>query len=476
MTSSSDSYSLTDTDSWIDVDFLAPYPVAGVITQGSAESPSWVTSYEVYTSTDGINFYPVTLSTTEDKKPYRFSGNSDQFTPVQNSFPKIAARFVRIRPVEFHGSVSLRFGVIGCQYPSSSPQLTTPQYPPGYTGGFPVTESKPTGEMTSGSTIIMTGSTPTSTIRSSSSETSTGQPSSSGQTLTTGNAQSSASTGFQGTGSSQTTSSVTQVQYITGELVTKFGESMPPGELSTASTKYFTGFGTESTSSPVSFGSASPQTVSGVYPVTGESTMTSRAGTTGEMKTGPTNTSPGTGAESTSTAAETQTVVYITGQRVTNAGWNSPQGELSTESTTSFTGVGSQSTAQPTMSSSGGPGMSLVTGYFETMSGIGNTTGAMATGSTVTFTGYSAESTMTTSPTPMSSSTLSVTGFSKPACMYWTPWFSGNTPDALGEIESYKDMAKMMSVCQQEQVKDIQCRTVDSKMSVNGSEVRIKLS
>ncbi|GFN75364.1 mucin 5ac, oligomeric mucus/gel-forming [Plakobranchus ocellatus] len=132
---------VSDNDQNIQVDFLAPYEISGVVTQGRSDTEAWVTKYAVYYSTDGISFHPVLGA---DNKPIVFSGNSDQFTPVKNFFPgPEIARFVQIRPLGFHKSVGLRFDLYGCDTPSPLPptfaQGTPTPAPPLPSGGTPST-------------------------------------------------------------------------------------------------------------------------------------------------------------------------------------------------------------------------------------------------------------------------------------------------------------------------------------------------
>ncbi|KAK3611486.1 hypothetical protein CHS0354_039099 [Potamilus streckersoni] len=122
---------------WIQVDFLAPYAFAGIITQGRADLPQWVTKYQVFYSNDGQNWVPVPVSY-KDSTPRIFTANTDQNTPVTNSFQVVIGRFIRydftylldsvirlycppkrINPVEWHDGIALRFSVIGCKAPSS---------------------------------------------------------------------------------------------------------------------------------------------------------------------------------------------------------------------------------------------------------------------------------------------------------------------------------------------------------------------
>ncbi|XP_067650638.1 mucin-5AC-like [Haliotis asinina] len=114
----------TDTKQWIEVDFGASYAIAGVSTQGRSDGAAWVTKYEVYYSNDGRTFNAINTSPT-DTVPRVFEGNFDQNTPLMNVFPEINARFIRIRPVEWHEAIGMRFNVYGCQLPSATPSVPT---------------------------------------------------------------------------------------------------------------------------------------------------------------------------------------------------------------------------------------------------------------------------------------------------------------------------------------------------------------
>ncbi|XP_076461744.1 uncharacterized protein LOC143294198 [Babylonia areolata] len=111
---------VNDDKQWIEVDFLSSYSIGGVITQGSADSDNWVTKYEVYYSNDGQSFYPV-IETAGGSTIKLFSGNNDRFTPVMHLFPLVHARYIQIRPLDFHGAIALRFNIFGCQSPSFTP-------------------------------------------------------------------------------------------------------------------------------------------------------------------------------------------------------------------------------------------------------------------------------------------------------------------------------------------------------------------
>lgn len=85
---------------YIQVDFLAPYQVGGIVTQGQQDQALWVTKYEVYYSRDGRHFYPITTSSM-DKSPKTFTGNQNQNTPITHEFPLVMARYIRLKPFDF---------------------------------------------------------------------------------------------------------------------------------------------------------------------------------------------------------------------------------------------------------------------------------------------------------------------------------------------------------------------------------------
>ncbi|XP_048245023.1 mucin-5AC-like isoform X2 [Haliotis rufescens] len=133
----------TDTKQWIEVDFGASYAIAGVSTQGRSDGATWVTKYEVYYSNDGRTFNAIYPAPT-DTVPRVFEGNFDRNTPLMNVFAEINARFIRIRPVEWHEAIGMRFNVYGCQLPSATPSVPT---------GLTVPTAIPTAIPTAGPTV-----------------------------------------------------------------------------------------------------------------------------------------------------------------------------------------------------------------------------------------------------------------------------------------------------------------------------------
>lgn len=117
-------FSPTDPKPWIQIDFLEPKTLSGVITTGHPEKGEWVTSYQVFTSLDGKNFTPysdIVNATT----PKTFTGNTDNSTEVTRLFNRnIIGRFIRIYPVTWHDAASMVFEIVGCN-PSEPMNMTT---------------------------------------------------------------------------------------------------------------------------------------------------------------------------------------------------------------------------------------------------------------------------------------------------------------------------------------------------------------
>ncbi|KAK6166495.1 hypothetical protein SNE40_023168 [Patella caerulea] len=114
----------TDTNRWIQVDFLERKIITGTIVQGGSEN-GWVSKYVVYYSNDGIHFTPYTESPLETA-PKIFKGNQDGIKPVTNLFNRnIYARYVKLFPKSVHNAGGLKFNVIGCN-PSIENNVSTP--------------------------------------------------------------------------------------------------------------------------------------------------------------------------------------------------------------------------------------------------------------------------------------------------------------------------------------------------------------
>ena len=111
---------------WIEADILHPVFVYKVATQGRANIDQWVTSYQLkysmtYTS-DEADFEFVTSPV--DGTVVTFTANTDRSTIVENSFPAVACRFVRLYPITWHEQISMRWEVYGCANGATCPAIS----------------------------------------------------------------------------------------------------------------------------------------------------------------------------------------------------------------------------------------------------------------------------------------------------------------------------------------------------------------
>ncbi|CAH1791242.1 unnamed protein product [Owenia fusiformis] len=102
---------IKDQNQWIQADLGKIMQVFGVITQGriSTVHYQWVTSYKVSYSTNGSIYKYAVRNNNQIME-----GNSDMWTPVLNMFDPVQARYVRINPVSWKATISMRFDIIGC--------------------------------------------------------------------------------------------------------------------------------------------------------------------------------------------------------------------------------------------------------------------------------------------------------------------------------------------------------------------------
>ena len=101
------------TGDWWQFDLGSEKDVSGVVTQGRLNSNQWVTSFSVKVSSDGSSWQDVHGAHGEAQ----FGGNSDQSTKVENEFPVVAARYVRIYVDAYHSHPSMRSAVMICERP-----------------------------------------------------------------------------------------------------------------------------------------------------------------------------------------------------------------------------------------------------------------------------------------------------------------------------------------------------------------------
>eukprot|EP00066_Takifugu_rubripes_P016173 XP_011605439.1 PREDICTED: lactadherin-like [Takifugu rubripes] len=100
---------------WLQVDLESPKKISGIITQGAKDfgSVQFVSAFKVAHSDDGQTWTIVKDETTRMDKI--FPGNSDNNVHKKNIFdPPIYGRYLRILPWEWHGRITLRVELLGC--------------------------------------------------------------------------------------------------------------------------------------------------------------------------------------------------------------------------------------------------------------------------------------------------------------------------------------------------------------------------
>ena len=102
---------------WMQIDTGKVQIITGVVTQGYKGRGQWVTAYYVQVSNDGFEWKDV-------KCRWHWQGNKDENSKQRNTFEDaVLGRFVRIYPVEWHGAIGLRAGVIICMKPCEDGEL-----------------------------------------------------------------------------------------------------------------------------------------------------------------------------------------------------------------------------------------------------------------------------------------------------------------------------------------------------------------
>ncbi|CAG5117515.1 unnamed protein product [Candidula unifasciata] len=102
---------VSDKHQYIQVDVLVPVYLSGITTQGQHDAASYVTSYKIQHSSDGVKWSPYR----EHGIDKLFPANRDSQTPVTNMFYKLVrARYLRISPQTWQGRIAMRFEVHGC--------------------------------------------------------------------------------------------------------------------------------------------------------------------------------------------------------------------------------------------------------------------------------------------------------------------------------------------------------------------------
>ncbi|CAH3197418.1 unnamed protein product, partial [Porites evermanni] len=104
---------------WLQVDLGTYTTVTRIATQGRSDMYEWVTKYRLQYSEDGVNFHFYKALAQDSAKV--FLANKDRNTIVYNILnPPITTRFIRIKPMEWRGHISMRMEIYGC------PGCTTP--------------------------------------------------------------------------------------------------------------------------------------------------------------------------------------------------------------------------------------------------------------------------------------------------------------------------------------------------------------
>lgn len=124
---------------WIQVDFLQPKLISGILSQGLPNVDKWSNKFYLTTSLDGFSFKP--YSEAIDGTPKIFAGNTDRSSIVKHLLHKnIEARYVRLIVTEGGpDGIGMRFNLIGCFSPvttaqPSGQQTVTPTAVPGMGG------------------------------------------------------------------------------------------------------------------------------------------------------------------------------------------------------------------------------------------------------------------------------------------------------------------------------------------------------
>lgn len=112
---------------YLQIGFTKPEPLFGVIIRGSPIFDQYVTSFKILHSFDGVAFHYLVDQSTH---PQIFSGCIDSKTPVKSMFKiPIEAKTVRIYPLTWHGSISIRVELLGCSRGDKPKITTTTQIP-----------------------------------------------------------------------------------------------------------------------------------------------------------------------------------------------------------------------------------------------------------------------------------------------------------------------------------------------------------
>lgn len=98
-------------------------PIYGVIVRGNSATDSFVTSFKILFSYDGIVYHPVAI---RDGSTQIFRGPIDGHTPVESVFGvPIEAQYLQIYPLTWHTAIALQVELLGCDPNGSVPVTET---------------------------------------------------------------------------------------------------------------------------------------------------------------------------------------------------------------------------------------------------------------------------------------------------------------------------------------------------------------
>ncbi|XP_058476880.1 coagulation factor V [Solea solea] len=107
----------SDRNQWLQVELPHVQKITGIITQGakSLGKEMYVMSYSLQYSDNGAHW---TQYTDDDELPFKtFPGNTDNNMHVKNYiYPPIFSRFIRIMPISWMNSITMRVELLGCEF------------------------------------------------------------------------------------------------------------------------------------------------------------------------------------------------------------------------------------------------------------------------------------------------------------------------------------------------------------------------
>ncbi|KAK3857259.1 hypothetical protein Pcinc_036476, partial [Petrolisthes cinctipes] len=123
-------------EEWLQIDLEEVKEVTGVVTQGHPYLDQYLSAFGIQYSDTGASWQDIR----EPDAAYsrQFVGNSDSSTPVINLFPEpVFARYIRVIPIDYHGAISLRLELKGCDKLMSTPApYISKTWPPEVTGQY----------------------------------------------------------------------------------------------------------------------------------------------------------------------------------------------------------------------------------------------------------------------------------------------------------------------------------------------------